>query len=57
MNKSKMTEQELDDEDRQARFWRHRPDGFTVREKEKIAWFMGEMFESRFPHVSGREEG
>jgi hypothetical protein len=52
-----MTEQELDDEDRQARFWRHRPDGFTVREKEKIAWFMGEMFESRFPHVSGREEG
>jgi hypothetical protein len=30
MNQSKMTEQELDDEDRQARFLRRRPDGFTV---------------------------
>ncbi len=30
VNESKMTEQELDDEDRQARFWRRRPDGFTV---------------------------
>ena len=32
-----MEEQEnkdLDDEDRQARFWRHRPDGFAVNEKE-----------------------
>ncbi len=34
MNQSKMAEQELDDEDRQARFWRRRPDGFAVNEKE-----------------------
>jgi hypothetical protein len=26
VNESKMTEQALDDEDRQARIWRHRPD-------------------------------
>jgi hypothetical protein len=31
-----MTEQELDDEDRQTRFWRRRPDGFAVNEKEHI---------------------
>ena len=31
-----MVEQELDDEDRQSRFWRRRPDGFTVKEKEHI---------------------
>ena len=29
-----MEEEELDDEDRQGRFWRHRPDGFTSNEKE-----------------------
>ncbi len=33
VKESKMTEQELDDEDRQARFWRRRPDGFAVIEK------------------------
>ena len=26
----------IDDDDRQARFWRHRPDGFAVNEKELI---------------------
>jgi hypothetical protein len=35
-----MTEQELDDEDRQARFWRRRPDGFTVHEKEHIIYVL-----------------
>jgi hypothetical protein len=40
MNQSKMTEQELDDEDRQARFWRHRPDGFAVNEKEHIIYVL-----------------
>jgi hypothetical protein len=30
VNQSKVVEQALEDEDRQARFWRHRPDGFTV---------------------------
>jgi hypothetical protein len=36
VKESKMAEQELDDEDRQARFWRRRPDGFEVNEKEHI---------------------
>jgi hypothetical protein len=35
-----MVEQELDDEDRQARFWRRRPDGFTVNEKEHILYVL-----------------
>jgi len=31
----RVEEQEVvDDEDRQARFWRRRPDGFAVNEKE-----------------------
>jgi hypothetical protein len=33
-------EQELDDEDRQARFWRYRPDGFEVNEKEHIIYIL-----------------
>ena len=28
-----MVEPEIDDENRQAQFWRQRPDGFTVHEK------------------------
>jgi hypothetical protein len=40
VNESKMVEQELDDEDRQARFWRRRPDGFTVNEKEHIIYVL-----------------
>ena len=31
-----MEEQVIDDDDRQVRFWRHRPDGFTVNEKEHV---------------------
>ena len=40
VNESKMAEQELDDEDRQARFWRRRPDGFAVNEKEHIIYVL-----------------
>jgi hypothetical protein len=40
VNERKMTEQELDDEDRQARFGRHRPDGFAVNEKEHIIYVL-----------------
>jgi hypothetical protein len=38
VNESKIVEQELDDEDRQARFWRYRTDGFVVNEKEHIIY-------------------
>ena len=40
MNESKVEDQELDDEDRQARFWRRRPDGFTVNEKEHVIYIL-----------------
>ncbi len=40
VNESKMVEQVLDNEDRHARFWRHRPDGFAVDEKEHIIYFL-----------------
>ena len=40
VNESSMVEQELDDEDRQTRFWRRRPDGFTVNEKEHIIYVL-----------------
>jgi hypothetical protein len=40
VNESKMVEQELDDEDRQAQFWRRRPDGFVVNEKENIIYVL-----------------
>ena len=40
MNESKVEEQEIDDEDRQARFWRRRPDGFTVNEKEHVIYVL-----------------
>jgi hypothetical protein len=36
-NESKMVEQELD---RQARFWRRRPDGFAINEKENIIYIL-----------------
>ena len=36
VNESKLEDQELDTEDRQSRFWRHRPDGFTVNEEEHV---------------------
>ena len=34
--KCKWAEQELNDDDRQARFWRRRPDGFAVNGKEHV---------------------
>ncbi len=34
VNESKVDEEEIDDDVRQTRFWRHRPDGFSVNEKE-----------------------
>jgi hypothetical protein len=37
---SKMVVQALDDEDRQVRVWRRRPDGFTVNEKEHIIYVL-----------------
>ncbi len=40
VNESKMVEPELDDEDRQSRFWRLRPDGFTVNEKENVIYIL-----------------
>ena len=39
VNESKVEEQELDDEGRQARFWRRRPDGFAGNEKERDLYF------------------
>ncbi len=38
VDESKTVEQELDDEDRQAQFWRHRPDGFAVNKKEQFIY-------------------
>ena len=40
MNESKVEEQVIDDDDRQARFWRHRPHGFTVNEKEHVIYVL-----------------
>ncbi len=43
VNENKVEEQELDDEDRHSRFWRHRPDGFTVNEKEHRVIYILEL--------------
>jgi hypothetical protein len=40
LNESKIVEQELDVEDRQVRFWRRRPDGFTVSEKDRVIYIV-----------------
>ena len=40
VNECKVEEQEIDDDDRQARFWRHRPDGFAVNEKEHVIYVL-----------------
>ena len=40
VNESKVEEQEIDDDDRQARFWRRRPDGFAVNEKEHVIYVL-----------------
>ena len=31
---------EIEDEDRQVRFWRRRPDGFVVNEKEHVIYIL-----------------
>jgi hypothetical protein len=40
VNECKIVEQELDDEERQTRFRRHRPDGFTINAKEHILYIL-----------------
>ena len=40
VNESKVEEQEIDDDDRQSRFWRRRPDGFVVNEKEHVIYVL-----------------
>ena len=40
VNDSKVEDQVIDEDDRQARFWRHRPDGFTVNEKEHVIYVL-----------------
>ena len=42
VNESKIVEQELDGEDRQARFCGRRPDGFAVNAKEHIIYILEE---------------
>ena len=37
-DESKVEDQVIDEDDRQARFWRHRPDGFAVNEKEHVIY-------------------
>ena len=39
-NESKVEDQVIDEDDRQARFWRHRPDGFAVNEKEHVIYVL-----------------
>jgi len=36
VDESRVEEQEVDNEDRQSRFWRRRPDGFVVNEREHV---------------------
>ena len=40
MDESRVEEQEADDEDKQARFWRRRPDGFAVNEREHVIYIL-----------------
>ena len=40
VNESKVEDQVIDDDDRQARFWRRRPDGFVVNEKEHVIYVL-----------------
>jgi hypothetical protein len=40
VDESRVEEQEVDDEDRQTRFWRHRPDGIVVSEKEHVIYIL-----------------
>ena len=38
-DESKVEGQVIDEDDRQARFWRRRPNGLTVNEKERDLYF------------------
>ena len=40
MDESRVEEQEVDDEDKQARFWRRRPEGCTVNEREHVIYIL-----------------
>ena len=40
MDESRVEEQEVDDEDKQARFWKRRPDGFAVNEREHVIYIL-----------------
>jgi len=40
VNESRVEEQEVDDENKQARFWRRRPDGFSVNERENVSYIL-----------------
>ncbi len=40
VDESRVEEQEVDDEERQSRFWRHRPVEFTVNEKEHVIYVL-----------------
>ena len=40
VNESKVEEQVIDDDDRQALFWRRRPDGFAVNEMEDVIYVL-----------------
>ena len=40
VNESKVEEQVIDEDDRQARVWRRRPDGFAVNEMEHVIYVL-----------------
>ena len=40
VNECKVEEPVIDDDDRQTRFWRHRPDGFELNEKEHVIYVL-----------------
>ena len=56
-------EQVIDDDDRQARFWRRRPDGFAVNEKEHVIYALefkrvtdnGEKYVEQLSFVAGHK--
>ena len=60
VNESKVEDQEIDDDDRQARLWSRRPDGFAVNEKEYVIYVLefkrvtdtGEKYVSETPKLA-----
>jgi hypothetical protein len=40
VDESRVEEQEVDDEDKQGRFWRRRPDRFAVNEKDHVIYIL-----------------